>query len=108
MFENPVPTHPIFLSTMIIQTTPEKVLEFGRFAHLYDRADFYDWLEVLEFLDYLQTIVQEAKPEVVDAPREELVVVVASSIQFWKAAMEMGFLGMDWSASNPREAALCA
>ena len=81
---------------MIIQTTPEKVREFGRFAYRYDRADFYDWLEVLEFLNYLRTTVQEVKPEVIDTAREELVLVVDDSIEFWKAAMEKGFLGMIW------------
>ena len=81
---------------MIIETTPEKVREFGRFAHRFDRMDFYDWLEVLEFLDHLRKTVQEVKLQVDDTPREELVVVVEASIQYWKEATEKGFLGMIW------------
>ena len=81
----------------MIHASPEAILEFGRFKHRCDRADFHDWLEVLEFLHYLQAFVQEgAKPDVVDTPREELADVVATSIEFWEASIEKGFLGMIW------------
>jgi len=81
----------------MIHASPEAILDFGRLKHRCDRADFHDWLEVLEFLQYLQTVVQEgAKPDVVDTPREELADVIATSIDFWEARIEMGFLGVIW------------
>jgi len=62
--------------------TSQEVLEFGRLKHRCDRADFNDWLEVLEFHGYLQTYVMErVEPEVVDIPQAELAVVVGANIQ---------------------------
>ncbi len=82
---------PPILSTM---ATSQEVLEFGRLKHRCDRADLHDWMEVLEFLGFLQTLVFESvEPEVVDIPRAELAVVVGANIQFWRASIEKGFLG---------------
>ena len=67
----------------------QEVLEFGRLKHRCDRADFHDWLEVLEFLGYLQTFVlDDVKPEVVECITRELAVVVSANIQFWRASIE--------------------
>ncbi len=75
--------------------TSQDVLEFGRLKHRCDRADLHDWLEVLEFLGYLQTLIlEDVEPEVVNIPRAELAVVVGANIQFWRASIEKGFLGM--------------
>jgi hypothetical protein len=74
--------------------TSQEVLEFGRLKHRCDRADFNDWLEVLEFQDYLQTyILERVEPEVVDIPRAELAVILGANIQFWRTSIEKGFLG---------------
>jgi len=57
-----------------------------------DRQDFLDWLEVLEFLGFLQAVVFYAPPTDEPSPcRGQLAIVVGATIQIWRRAIVDAF-----------------
>ena len=59
-----------------------------------DRQDFLDWLEVLEFLGFLQAVIFYAPPTDEPNPcRGGLSIVVGATIQVWRKAIVDTFAG---------------
>ena len=59
-----------------------------------DRQDFFDWLEVLEFLGFLQAVMFYAAPTDEPNPcRGGLAIVVGATIQIWRKAIVDTFGG---------------
>jgi hypothetical protein len=60
-----------------------------------DRQDFLDWLEVLEFLGFLQTIIFDTatSTEEPNPSRGKLAFIVGATIRIWRRAIEDAFQG---------------
>lgn len=79
-------------------STTKGPLAFGPHTlnHYSLKQDFFDWLEVLEFLGFLQALIFDAVPADVeehDASRAKLAIVVGATIPVWRRAIEDAFLG---------------
>ena len=77
-------------------STSGNVIAFGSATlnHYSDRQVFWDWLEVLEFLGFLQALIFDTVSTEESYPsRGGLAITVGATIQIWRRAIEDAFRG---------------
>jgi hypothetical protein len=81
--------------SLSVPSSPTDIV-FGsvRLNHYSDRQDFLDWLEVLEFLGFLQAFIfDNVSAEEQYPSRGGLAIAVGATMQIWRRAIEVAFQG---------------
>ena len=77
-------------------STSGNVITFGSATlnQYSDRQDFWDWLEVLEFLGFLQALIFDTVSDEEHYPsRGGLAIAIGATIQIWRRAIDDAFRG---------------